>query len=320
MNHSKLSYSVGALLYCPANNPTLAESIIQNKFGNKFSLALCLEDTIRDDRVAEAEHTLKETLGRLYRQTKISSFYLPKIFIRVRSPRQIFRLYKECNDCGELITGFILPKFSMGNAEEYIAEIIRVNEFSQKTVYAMPIYESPDIINLKNRYDILYALKDSIDAIEELILNIRVGGNDLCHMFGFRRHDNESIHQIRPVADIFSDIMTVYGMDYVVSGPVWEYYNSPGWETGMRREIAEDKLLGFVGKTVIYPNQIEVVNDSYQVAKEDYEDALAILNWDKEHPSLVSASVGKKRMNERKTHENWAIRTLRLAESFGVRS
>lgn len=320
MNHAKLYYSVGALLYCPANNPTLASSIIQNRFGKKFSLALCLEDTIRDDRVTEAEQILKETLGRLYRQAEISSFYLPKIFIRVRTPRQITRLYKECGDSAGLITGFILPKFSTGNAEAYLAEIIRVNERSGKIVYAMPIFESPDIINLKNRYEILYSLKDTIDAIEELILNIRVGGNDLCHMFGFRRHDNESIHQIRPVADIFSDIMTVYGMNYVVSGPVWEYYNSPGWETGMRREIAEDKLMGFVGKTVIYPNQIEVVNDSYQVAKEDYEDALAILNWDKEHPSLVSSSVGKKRMNERKTHENWAIRTLRMAESFGVKA
>ncbi len=42
------------------------------------------------------------------------------------------------------------------------------------------------------------------------------------HMFGFRRHANESIHSIRPVSDIFSDIITVYGMDYVISGPVWD--------------------------------------------------------------------------------------------------
>lgn len=45
-----------------------------------------------------------------------------------------------------------------------------------------------------------------------------------------RRHCDESIHLIRPVADIFSDIITVYGMDYVVSGPVWEYYSGYNWE------------------------------------------------------------------------------------------
>lgn len=52
----------------------------------------------------------------------------------------------------------------------------------------MPIYESPSIIDLRNRIDILYLLRDSLARIEDLILNIRVGGNDLCHMFGFRRH------------------------------------------------------------------------------------------------------------------------------------
>ena len=57
----------------------------------------------------------------------------------------------------------------------------------------MPIYESPSIIDLRTRYDILYTLKDKISKIEDRILNIRVGGNDLCHIFGFRRRDNESI-------------------------------------------------------------------------------------------------------------------------------
>lgn len=52
-------------------------------------------------------------------------------------------------------------------------------------------------------------------------------------MFGFRRHANESIHSIRPVSDIFSDIITVYGMDYVISGPVWEYYAGDSWKEGM---------------------------------------------------------------------------------------
>ena len=61
----------------------------------------------------------------------------------------------------------------------------------------MPIYESPSIIDLRTRYDILYTLKDKISKIEDRILNIRVGGNDLCHIFGFRRRDNESIHQIK---------------------------------------------------------------------------------------------------------------------------
>ncbi len=74
------------------------------------------------------------------------------------------------------------------------------------------------MIHLQHRHQILYTLKEKLDAIEPLVLNIRVGGNDLCHVFGFRRHVTQSIHDIRPISDIFSDIITVFGMDYVISG------------------------------------------------------------------------------------------------------
>ena len=240
--------------------------------------------------------------------------------MRVRNARQIRRLNAAFGESARLVTGFILPKFSLENADAYIQEIIKVNEASSEPVYTMPIFESPSIIDLRYRYEILYTLKEKLDQIEDRVLNIRVGGNDLCHAFGFRRHDDESIHQIRPVANIFSDIITVYGMDYVVSGPVWEYFNSHNWEKGMYHEIADDKLCGFVGKTVIYPSQIAIVNEAYKVSEKDYQDAAAILNWDKSSHSLVAGSASRERMNEYKTPSHWALRTLLMAEHFGIKN
>lgn len=319
MNNSLLYYSVGALLYCPANRKTIVDSIVRQRFGAKYSLALCLEDTIRDDCVAEAEHILTNSLYQLAKRTEQETFYLPKIFVRVRNARQIGRLCKAFGDCIRLVTGFILPKFSLENADAYIQEILCANELASQPLYAMPIFESPSIIDLRYRTEILYTLKEKLDQMEDRVLNIRVGGNDLCHAFGYRRHDNESIHQIRPIADIFSDIITVYGRDYVVSGPVWEYYHSSNWERGLYHEIADDKLCGFIGKTVIYPSQISIVNEAYKVSEHDYQDAAAILNWDKSSHSLVAGSVRKDRMNEYKTHSNWALRTLLTAEYFGVK-
>lgn len=319
MNNSLLYYSVGALLYCPANRKTIVDSIVRQRFGTKYSLALCLEDTIRDDCVAEAEHILTNSLYQLAKRTEQETFYLPKIFVRVRNARQIDRLCKAFGECIRLVTGFILPKFSLENADTYIQEILRANELASQPLYIMPIFESPSIIDLRYRTEILYTLKEKLDQMEDRVLNIRVGGNDLCHAFGYRRHDDESIHQIRPIADIFSDIITVYGRDYVVSGPVWEYYHSSNWERGLYHEIADDKLCGFIGKTVIYPSQISIVNEAYKVSEHDYQDAAAILNWDKSSHSLVAGSVRKDRMNEYKTHSNWALRTLLTAEYFGVK-
>lgn len=112
-------------------------------------------------------------------------FFLPKIFIRVRSPQQIPDLMERFGDAGILITGFIIPKFSLENADSYISEILSVNERYNRAIYMMPIFESPSMIHLQHRHQILYTLKEKLDAIEPFVLNIRVGGNDLCHVFGF---------------------------------------------------------------------------------------------------------------------------------------
>ena len=87
-------------------------SIINEKLGKNFSLALCLEDTINDDFVDEAEQILAESINKIYTQYQIKPFYLPKIFIRVRNPEQIIKLFNALKPCLNLITGFIVPKFS----------------------------------------------------------------------------------------------------------------------------------------------------------------------------------------------------------------
>ncbi len=319
MKNSSIYYSVGPLLYCPGNRETIARSVIEQQFGSRFSLALCLEDTINDRHVEEAEHCLAASVQKIHRAMDHTSFYLPKIFIRVRQPQQILRMTALLGSSSRLVCGFILPKFSPEHADAYIQAVVAANERSGRPVYLMPIYESACMIDLRRRYDILYALKEKLAAVEELVLNIRVGGNDLCHLFSFRRHENESIHKIRPVSDIFSDLVTVYGMDYVISGPVWEYYNGNGWKEGLIKEIADDKLCGLIGKTVIHPNQIDVVNRAYQVSQKDYDDACSIINWDRASVREVSANPAGERMNEKKTHGNWARQTLWMAEAFGIR-
>ena len=314
-----LAYSIGALLYCPGNKESVADSIIKEQFGTQYSLALCLEDTINDNFVEAAEHTLIQSLLSIHKARQQTDFYIPKIFVRVRYPEQISRIYNQLEDAKNLLVGFIIPKFSPENADQYIAELIHINKTATQTVYAMPILESHTMIDLHTRYDVLYFLKSKTDAIKEYVLNIRVGGNDLCHAFGFRRRADQTIHDITPIANLFADIVTIFGRDYVVSGPVWEYYSGPQWETGLRNEIDRDLLCGFLGKTAIHPNQIPVINQCYQVSHEDYQDALSITTWDETNASMVSGSDNKERMNEVKTHFNWAKKILIRAKVYGVK-
>ena len=318
IDNIELKYSVGALLYTPALNGKISGYVINNKLGDKYSLALCLEDTVSDNSVASAEQQLCCTIKTIAEEDH-EAFYLPEIFIRVRSHTQMLRLFRNLKNHADVITGFIFPKYSVDNAEEYNNAIREINTEAGRPVYMMPILESRDIVDLAARREVLAELKTRIDSVKKYVLNVRVGGNDFSNEFAVRRHCDETIYDILPLAQLLGDILTVFSRDYVVSGPVWEFFSGENeeWKYGLQKELKLDILNGFVGKTVIHPKQIPVVHDALKVSRKDYEDAKEILNWD-DSGLQVGKSFAGERMNEVKTHTNWAYKTLALAKIYGV--
>lgn len=315
----EMKYSVGALLYSPALNNKIGRTILGGTLGDKYSLALCLEDTIAPDMVETAEKQAGETLRQLFEARQERDVYLPKLFIRVREPEQMQRVWKRIRPYREIFTGFIFPKYTVSNAAAYNQEMIRINEMSDRKIYMMPILESRDIVDFRTRMEILGKIRDQVDAMEDLVLNVRVGGNDFSNEFAARRHYDETIYDILPIAQLLGDILTVFSRDYVVSGPVWEFFSSDNheWKRGLMQELKLDRLNGFIGKTVIHPKQIPVVNEMLKVTSKDYEDAKAILNWDNSGLQ-VGKSFGGERMNEVRTNYNWAKKTMLLSELYGI--
>lgn len=319
MNQNISGYDVGALLYSPANmHGGIVDTLIHERFARPFSLAFCLEDTVREGDVEDAEHMLYQTFARLAAAQEKHEFYLPLIFVRVRSPQQMRKLAAPLAAFSGLLTGFILPKFFVENCEPYIQTIQDITAAGFDLRY-MPIFESPSMIDLSRRYDQLAEVKERLESVGNQILNIRVGGNDLCHAFGLRRHVDNTIYELQPVARLLTDIATTFSTRYVVSGPVWEYFAGSGWDSGLRRELELDQLCGFLGKTVIHPNQIPVVNDCLKVSAADYQDACQILNWSPDRSGLVASSAEATRMNEYNTHFRWADRVCRLARIYGIK-
>ena len=319
IDNLKFKNSVGALLYSPALNGKVADSVISEKFCSPYSLAVCLEDTISEESVKLAEEQLAATLKQISMGLSRCEFYLPKIFIRVRNCEQLLRLSCELSEWMNVVTGFIFPKYSLNNADSYNDAMKLINGSSLNKLYMMPILESRDIVEYSTRHTVLSELKKKIDSVREIVLNIRVGGNDFSNEFAARRHYDETIYDILPISHLLGDILTVFSRDYVVSGPVWEFFSSDNeeWKKGLINELKLDRLNGFVGKTVIHPKQICVVNEALKVTNKDYEDAKKILNWE-ESGVQVGKSFAGERMNEVKTHINWAIKTVTLAELYGV--
>lgn len=320
MHHKITGYDIGALLYCPANAHTsIVEALKNEQIPHPFSLAFCLEDTVHENAVAQAEQMLHHTLKQIQTAKQESKFYLPLIFIRIRSPKHLYQLATQYKNFSDIVTGFILPKFFIENCDAYLSVIQDLQQQWDCPYVYIPIFESPTMIDLKSRYVHLSLVKEKLDAISDKILNIRIGGNDFSNVFGLRRHMQNTIYDLKPVANLLIDISTTFASDYVVSGPVWEYYAGEGWDTGLKRELELDLLSGLIGKTVIHPNQIPIVNEMLKVSQIDYADACSILHWDTSSGKLVSASHNAHRMNEYLTHYRWANKVVRLANIYGIK-
>ena len=288
MNDEKMrmQYSLGGLLYLPSVNKNIIQKIKDRAFSHLTSLAFCLEDAIQDDFLDEAEKNLGDILAELVEFEKGGDKdSLPLIFIRIRNPKHMKHILKLYASYQDIITGYILPKFDLSNMDEYLAITKEINATNPKSVvkkiYIMPILESRMVAEVGTRVKALLRIKEALDTIQEYVLNVRVGGNDFCNLYGLRRSVNQSIYDIGVIRDIFVDIINIFSSDYVVSGPVWEYFGMERdgkWDVGLERELVLDQLNGFIGKTAIHPTQLPMIYESMKVKRSDYDDAMKILS------------------------------------------
>ena len=301
-----LQYKVGGLLYMPAFQKNIVQKILGKKLPHLTSAAFCLEDSIRDESLKAAETSLKFILQELENAED-----LPLIFVRIRSPQHLKTFHDKIGSRSKILTGYILPKFDLRNAEEFIKISRQIN------LYIMPTLESERVANLSTRRAELIELKNLLDAVKNLVLNVRVGVNDFCNLYGLRRNANQTIYDLGIVRDIMIDILNVFAKDFVVAGSVWNYFSGDLWAQGLRREISLDRANGFIGKSAIHPAQLPIIFNSMKVSRADFDDANILLDWKSETHGVIKSSDGS-RMNEIKCHLNWARRIKILAEIYGV--
>lgn len=330
-NSSKevLQYAVAGLLYMPATNVKIVDDIINKKMPNISSICLCLEDAIGDEMVGKAELCVKTILFSLYEAVedgRLDINDVPLIFIRVREPKQITRLFKlSGRRAFSMLCGFNLPKFDKSNCDAYLREfdvVLReMLEYNKQPLYIMPIIESKNVMYRQRRMEQLIYLNDRLVLYSDYVLNIRVGATDFCSLFGIRRNINSTVYDMNVIADCLADIVNVFARNYICSGPVWEFFDSEGkpgeWSEGLKRELFLDKLNGFTGKTCIHPSQLKYVQENNIVTYEQYKDATAILGMSEGFIG-VKKGYNNNKMNEVKTHSTWAKRIIGLAEIFGV--
>lgn len=340
-----LQYCLGATLYMPATKD-FTNAIVENRFPGLTSMVMCCEDAISEEVLPEAEENLINFFEFVYqslKSEKITEENVPLLFVRVRS----FEQFKDFADKlspnhVEVLSGFVFPKFNTSNGAKYLSHLKSLNDKFDDLLYGMPILESREIVYKETRTEELIGIKNLLKQFKEIILNIRVGATDFSSIFGVRRGIDYSVYDILPVRDCLSDIINFLNRDdenYVISGPVWEYFLSDKSMKfpdklesdihssllkreslvndaidGLLREVILDKASGFVGKTIIHPSHLKYVNAMQAVTEEEYEDAKQILDTS----GGVIKSSNNNKMNEINPHRNWAEKVYNRAKAYGV--
>ena len=339
-----LRYCLGAAMYMPGYK-NVAPKILDNAMPGLTTIVLCFEDACPEEKVPEAMenvHGLFDTVTDAVDNGTMNAQKVPLIFVRIRNLAQ-FKAFGEKLTKNQVrsLCGVNFPKFNAENGYEYFAYLQDLNERFGEILYGMPIIEDPEVAYKESRMRELIGIKKILDKYHNLVLQVRVGGTDFSSVFGVRRGVDYSIYDIMTVRECLSDIVNVCGRDndYVISGPVWEYFRAPkqlmfeelpkhGLEDylmkrlpivnneidGLLREVILDKANGFVGRTVIHPTHVKFVNALMAVTKEEYDDACQILGTG---GGVVKGSGGNK-MNEIKPHTNWAKKVIGRARAFGV--
>ena len=343
-DRSVLQFCLGASMYMPGHKDFI-DAILTHKYPGLTSMVMCFEDACKIEDVPRAEenslHTL-DVLSQKLEDGEITYADIPLLIFRVRNLKQFKHFAEQLKPRYlKVLTGFNFPKFNSDNGEGYFSYLQELNDRFGEIIYGLPIIEDSTVAFKETRMDQLLGIKRILDRYKPLVLNVRVGATDFSSCFGARRDVEYTIYDIMTVSDILLDILNIFTRrgDYVVSGPVWEYFKvkkSMRFQElphinlqeslmrreplvsaevdGLMRELVLDKANGFIGKTVIHPSHINYVNGFLAVTQEEYEDALQVLNTS----GGVIKSCSSNKMNEIGPHRLWAERLVARAKAYGV--
>jgi citrate lyase beta subunit len=285
---------LGASLYVPATRPDLAALANRRKYPFLRSVIFCTEDAVADKDVPRALSNLECLLRDLDPNGLLR-------FVRVRNPHILRTLLQM--DGVEALTGFVLPKVTRLNLEEYFGAFRPLDHFDlMLTLETIDVFDPRAMAELR---DLLLR-----EPFRRRILSLRIGGNDLFNLLGMRRPRGRTVYQTPLGVTIDHLVTTFRPHNFNLTAPVFEYINS---RRVLEREVRHDLAHGLFGKTAIHPNQVRAIEANYAVAAADLQVAEEILAH--AAPPVFRFQGA---MCEPATHRRWAALIAERARIYGV--
>jgi citrate lyase beta subunit len=284
---------LGATLYTPATHPRLKEIISGELLPEARSLVLCTEDAISEGELTTAIDNIARALDEV-------DTVRSQCFIRPRNASTLKRVISLIDT--RRFRGVVIPKVDEHNILHY-AEVLALAPH----LYVMPTIES-EVAFYRDRLD---QLRIAFTHVQNPILSLRIGGNDLFKLLGMKRPPSLTIYET-PLRTTINDlIVTFRPAGYELSAPVFDYLYD---DETLIREVQMDLAYGLRTKTAIHPRQIPVIETLYQVSQHDLNLAEAMIN--EQAPAVFQMSG---QMCEPSTHRAWAQRLIARAQRYGVR-
>ena len=290
------AWSLGATMYVPAMHKDLSFILagtkeISSALAQPRSLVICLEDAVREEDLEEALERLE--LGLKYaKKTEQLHFVRPRnveILKKVMSMKNI-----------DVIDGFVLPKITHENIQDYLDVLPESHNFM-----LMPTLETAEVFEISH----MKRLRDILLPVQDKILALRVGGNDLLNCLGMRRPKSGRIYDTPVGLAIHNLVQNFKPAGFDLTAPVFEIIDRMEL---LEEEVKKDLMCGLVCKTAIHPSQIHIIEKHYEVNNQDIEMAEAIL--DKDAPAVFRMHGT---MCEPATHRKWAEQILIRLNVYG---
>jgi len=290
------AWDLGATLYLPATRDDLAHAVLGGRHPDLRSAVICLEDAVDPAEVPLALSRLQVLLARL--AAHAADVPRPAIFVR---PRDAIMLAHILRFPGiEAVDGFVIPKATADSLPAYLAVLAFDHHLLMPTLETREVFDPAE----------MRRLREQLTAIQERVLAVRIGGNDLLQTLGARRSAERTVYD-GPLGPVIANLVATYApWGFTLSAPVFEHFGNLAL---LREEVERDLEHGLLTKTAIHPSQIGIIQGAYAVADASYAEAKQILSDD---GRAVFAS--RQAMCEPATHRLWAQGTLHRAKAFGI--
>ena len=234
-----------SLVFVPGNNPRFLEKA---KSISAAIVCFDLEDSVPDKEKAKARKLIKSAL-------KQRKYYSANIYVRTNSPEsgKIGSDLKEIMQKG--IDGIVIPKVNSAKELKKIEKTIISLEKKGKISGTRIIPSIESALGVVNCYEIASCSK-RIDAVVFGIFDLL---NDIGIEYTKGNPRGAKYARYKIPVDV-----TAAGV-YAIDG-IWQDIKD---KSGLKKDCDVGRSLGYVGKSIIHPDQIETVHKIYHPNKNE---------------------------------------------------